>query len=270
MWEAHLEKQLIETKGVPLESYPSNFVFRRGQNDEDTLVLNFYVDDLTLAGGTKEIQQEFWKELQRRVKVEPEEFISETGTKIFGRTHTVQRTPKEILMTNDMSPYAKGFVSFYCKVTGTTGEKLRKVETPCLPESQMSEEELAYEGVLHNHAAKVLMRCLWMSRLARPDLSFAARQLATRVTRWTLWECRKMLRLISYVHPTDHMIQATVGPNESPELVVFTDFDFASCPHTAKSTSGVVYILKTGSARYPLFGHEKNKVQQRDQLLKQS
>ena len=46
-----------------------------------TLILNIYVDDLTLAGGTKEMQQEFLTELQQRVKVEPEEFISETGNK---------------------------------------------------------------------------------------------------------------------------------------------------------------------------------------------
>ena len=135
LWQAHLEKQLIEMKRVPLESYPSNFVFRRGKNDEHTLILNVCVDDLTLAGFTKEIQQEFWKELQRRVKVEPEEFISETGTKILGITHLIQRTSKEVSMTYDMSSYARGIVSFYCELTCTPVEKLRKVETPCLPES---------------------------------------------------------------------------------------------------------------------------------------
>jgi len=107
--------------------------------------------------------------------------------------------------------------------------------------------------VFYTHAAKVLMRCLWLSRLARLDLSFAVQRLASRVTRWTLWEDRQMLRFISYVHSiADHMIQATVDPNKSPELVVYTDSGFASCPHTAKSTSGVVFILKTGNARYPL------------------
>ena len=122
----------------------------------------------------------------------------------------------------------------------------------------MSEEELAHEGVLRNHAAKVLMRCLWLSRLARPNLSFAAQRLASQITRWTLWEDRQMLSLISYAHSTaDHMIQAKVDPNESPALVVYTDSDFASCPHTAKSTSGVVYILKTGDARYPLLWSSK-------------
>ena len=199
LWQAHLERQLIDMKGIPLETYPSNFVFKRRKNDEHTLILSIYVDDLTLAGGTKEIQQEFWKELQQRAKVEPEEFISETGTKILGRTHVTQRTSKQVSMTYHMSSYATGIVGFYCELTGMPVEKLRKVETPCFPESPMSEEELAREGALHNHAAKVLMRCLWLSRLARPDLSFAVHRLASRVTRWTLWEDRQMLRLISYM-----------------------------------------------------------------------
>ena len=72
----------------------------------------------------------------------------------------IQRTSKEVSMTYDMSSYEKGIVSFYCELVGTPVEKLRKVEIPCLPESQMSEEELAHGGVLRNHDAKVLMRCL--------------------------------------------------------------------------------------------------------------
>ena len=37
----------------PLLNHTRHFVFRRGKNDEHTLILNVYVDDLTLAGGTK-------------------------------------------------------------------------------------------------------------------------------------------------------------------------------------------------------------------------
>ena len=61
----------------------------------------------------------------------------------------------------------------------------------------------AYEGVLHNHAAKVLMRCLWLSRLARRGLSFAVQRLASRVTRWTLREDRQMFRLPSQLFTLD-------------------------------------------------------------------
>ena len=53
LWQAHLERQLVAMNGVPIQEFPSNFVFRRGPNQEFTLILNIYVDDLTLAGGTK-------------------------------------------------------------------------------------------------------------------------------------------------------------------------------------------------------------------------
>ena len=59
LWQAHLEKQLIEMQGVPIPEYPSNFLFRRGPNRNVTLLLNIYVDDLTLAGGCQDIQNQF-------------------------------------------------------------------------------------------------------------------------------------------------------------------------------------------------------------------
>jgi len=70
-------------------------------------------------------------------------------------------------------------------------------------DSMPSRVSNAYEGVLHNHAAKVLMRCLWLSRLARRGLSFAVQRLASRVTRWTLREDRQMLRLPSQLFTID-------------------------------------------------------------------
>ena len=47
-------------------------------------------------------------------------------------------------------------------------------------------------------------------------------------------------------------MKAAVEPDQVPELLVYTDSDFASCPFTAKSTSGTVYILRTGSSCFPL------------------
>ena len=47
----------------------------------------------------------------------------------------------------------------------------------------------------------------------------------------------------------------------APTLLVFTDSDFASCPYTSKrfskSTSGVVYVLQTGSSYFPLLWSSK-------------
>ena len=73
--------------GVPLKSYPSSSSFRHGDNSEHTLILNIYVDDLTLAAGNKEVQTQFWNDLKLRVKTDPEQYIDGNGVKILGRVH---------------------------------------------------------------------------------------------------------------------------------------------------------------------------------------
>ena len=115
--------------------------------------------------------------------------------KILGWVHSIQRNPKQVVMTYDMRSYSKGIISFYCEITGMRQEKLCKVSTPCLLESQVTDEELAHEGEMHAFAERILMRCLWLSRLARPDISFAVQRLASRIGRWTKWDDRQMMRV---------------------------------------------------------------------------
>ena len=199
------------------------------------------MDDLTLAGRTKEIQTQFWDRLKTEVKKDPPEFIDEKGTKILGRIHKIKHGPEQNVLTYDMRAYAKGIVDFFCEMTGTVKEKLCSVTTPCLPKSNMTDEELAKVGELSSISFRIPMRCVWLSRLAGPDIAFAVQRLASRVTKWTRWEDRQTHCLISYLHATsEHVMKLTVDPNQPPSLCVFTDSDFASCPYTAKSTSGIV------------------------------
>ena len=55
----------------------------------------------------------------------------------------IQRGPKQNVLTYGVRAYAKGIVDFSCEMTGTVKEKLRAVTTPCLPESNMTDDELA-------------------------------------------------------------------------------------------------------------------------------
>ena len=59
---------------------------------------------------------------------------------------------------------------------------------------------------------------------------------------------------MSYLcHTTNLTLQGTVSQtDESCVLEVFTDADFAACPYSAKSTSGVLFMLRTGDCQYPL------------------
>ena len=89
--------------------------------------------------------------------------------------------------------YAEQIVQTYCELTGTTPDKLRRVTTPSIAELAMTDEEIATPGELHDSASRILMRCLWLARLCRADISFAVSRLASRVTRWTAWEDRQTL-----------------------------------------------------------------------------
>ena len=106
---------------------------------------------------------------------------------------------------------------------------------------------------MHPVASKILMRALWLARLARPDLAFIVTRLASRVTRWSKFEDRQLLRCMSYLcHTTNLTPQGTVSQtDESCVLEVFTDADRASCPYSAKSTSAILFMLRTGACHYP-------------------
>ena len=256
LWQEHLATRLAALGGVELEQYPSNWVFRRGPNDEHTLLLNAYVDDLTLSGPIW-LHEEFWADLRKAVKLEPETFIGHEGTRILGRTHNVVRGPSKTQLCLDMRSYAEQIVVFYCEMTGMERQKLKKVASPALPESSMGDDELE-EGELHHLAARILMRLLWLSRLSRPDLAFIVGRLASRVTRWTRWEDRQLMRAISYLNSTiEHVCVGEISHEHPVEVVAYTDADFASCPFTAKSTSGVLIAIKTGECVFPVLWYSK-------------
>eukprot|EP00439_Symbiodinium_sp_Y106_P032408 s4990_g3.t2 len=79
-----------------------------------------------------------------------------------------------------MPEYAEQIVQTYCELTGTTPDKLRRVTTPSIAESAMTDEEISTPGQLHDSASRTLMRCLWLARLCRADMSCAVARLASR------------------------------------------------------------------------------------------
>ena len=120
--------KLRQLGGIESELYPSNWFFqRRGP----TLLLNIYVDDLTLSGRSH-LHKEFWQELRGLVRLDPEVFIEEKGSLILGRTHKIYRNEKGSTMHFDMTSYAQQVVSFYCDLCGISEGSLKMFRNqPC-------------------------------------------------------------------------------------------------------------------------------------------
>ncbi|CAE7257616.1 RE2 [Symbiodinium sp. CCMP2592] len=244
-----LHEILISLGGKESQEFPSNWFF---EYKDGVLILNIYVDDLSLCGLTK-LHTPFWQALRAKVKLDPECFIGSEGVRILGRLHCRYDEPSSTTMAFRMPEYAEQIVQTYCEITGTTPDKLRRVNTPCIAESSMTDEDISAQGELHDSASRILMRCLWLARLCRADIAFAVTRLASRVTRWTAWEDRQVLRLVSYIHHTrDVCMNASCSWDAAPELRVYTDADFAACPYTSRSTSGIVVHIGTGQHAFPV------------------
>ena len=258
-WQDHLHQRLQELGAGEIPQYPSNYLIPWEHDGKAyTLLLNVYVDDLTLCGPSC-CHKSFWSKLRQTVKLEDEEVIDgKKGSLILGRRHFIQRQINGSTCLFDMKSYADGVVETYCQITGFDRSRLKKVPTPFLPESY-TDEDLSQAGDLQKDASRILMRMLWLSRLSRPDLSFIVTRLASRVASWTKFEDRQLHRCISYVNCTkDFILKGKVDQQSDPILEVFTDADFASCQHSAKSTSGLWIQIRTGNgAVFPIFWQAK-------------
>ena len=105
-WVKRLNDVLSSLGGVELDLFPSNFLFQVG---DQVLLLNIYVDDLTLSG-PKRLHQDFWNKLRAHVKLEPEIVIQDSNARILGRGHRITSNDDFTTLTLDMTSFAEQVV----------------------------------------------------------------------------------------------------------------------------------------------------------------
>ena len=101
-------------------------------------------------------------------------------------------------------------------------------------------ENTPVRGELATSASSVLMKLMWLARLARPDMLRVTMWLATKVQQWTT-ECdNRLFRAISYLNETkEHLLSSHVGDSMSDIfLELYCDADFCGDDEHTYSTSG--------------------------------
>ena len=83
----------------------------------------------------------------------------------------------------NMEDYALQACELYSSVSG--GKALKPAATPFCPEGAFLYQDDNEEGELAGCACQVLMKCLWLARLSRPDIMKEIGDLATKVQKWT-------------------------------------------------------------------------------------
>ena len=140
----------------------------------------------------------------------------------------------------DMAGHAKKCVERYCELANKTTQQLYKVSTPCLNDHHFKEEELKSVGELSKVCSQIVLTCLYLARIGRPDIPWLVNKFARLITKWTKACDKRLSRLISYFHHTcDYRQYCHVGNTAKQcRLGLFQDSNFAGDLEDSKSTSG--------------------------------
>ena len=190
---------------------------------EKGLFLSVYVDDIKLAGKKHNIDP-MWKILNKEVGLgEPTSFLDHV---YFGCTQRQCEISKDIVdnyrtmfesrisagrveklpftqnirissWSYDMAGHAKKCVERYCELANKTTQQLYKVSTPCIDDHHFIEEEMKSVGELSNTCSQIVLKCLHLARIGRPDILWSVNKLARSITKWTK-ACDKRLNRFDF------------------------------------------------------------------------
>ena len=139
----------------------------------------------------------------------------------------------------DMEGHAKKCVERYCELANKTTQQFYKASAPCIDDHHVKEEELKSVGEFPKVCSQIVLKCLYLARIGRPDILWSVKKLARSITKWTKACDKRLNRLISYIHHTCEYKQYCCVGNTAKQcrLGLFQDSDFAGDLEDAKSTS---------------------------------
>ena len=154
----------------------------------------------------------------------------------------------------DMAGHAKKCVERFCELANKTTQQLYKVSTPCIDDHHFKEEETKSVGELSNTCSQIVLKCVYLERIGRPDILWSAKKLARSITKWTKACDKRLNRFISYIHHTSEYKQYCHVGNTAKQcrLGLFQDSDFSGDLEDSKSTSGGILCVFGSHAFVPI------------------
>ena len=83
---------------------------------------------------------------------------------------------KTVAWSYDMEGHARKCVKRYCELANKKMEQLSKVSSPCLDDHQFKQGELESVGELSEVCSQIVLKCLYLARIGRPDISMVSEQ----------------------------------------------------------------------------------------------
>ena len=121
---------------------------------------------------------------QRECK--PNETIIEQYTKMFGSHISAGATDKllgwqrphaqTVARSYGKTVHAEKCVERYCELANKKVEQLHEVSHPCLDDHQFNQEELDSVVELSEVCSQIVLTCLYLARIGRPDIFMVSEQ----------------------------------------------------------------------------------------------
>ena len=89
----------------------------------------------------------------------------------------------------------KKCVERYCELANKTTQQLYKVSTPCIDDHHFM-GEMKYVGELSHVCSQIVLKCLYLARIGRPDIPWLLNKLARSIRKWTKACDKRLHRLI--------------------------------------------------------------------------
>ena len=242
LWERQFEKILVKNGWEKVSNWEYSFVHR-----EKGLFLSVYVDDIKLAGKKQNIDP-MWKVLNKEVDLgEPTSFLDHVYLGCTQRQCEISKDIVDNHRTMFESKISAGAtekvpcsenpsisswsydMERYCELAYKTTQQLYKISIPCLDDHHFKEDELKSMGELSKVCSRIVLKCLYLARIGRPDIPWSVNELARSIPKWTKACDKRLNRLISYIHHTYEDKQYCYVGNTARQcrLGLFQDSDFA-------------------------------------------
>ena len=92
---------------------------------------------------------------------------------------------KTVAWSCDMEGHAQKCVERCCELANKKTEQLYKVSSPFLDDHHFKKEKLEPVGELSKVLSQIVLKCLYLARVGRPDILWSVNQLARSVTNWS-------------------------------------------------------------------------------------
>ena len=128
------------------------------------------------------------------------------------------------------------------------------VGTPCIDDHNLRPEDFVDQGTLSHVCSKIVMKCLYLARIGRPDILYAINVLARNVTKWNRACDKRLERLIAYIQKTKNYVQHCFVGDQARDCKVglCCDASFAADLTDSKSTTGALLCVFGPSTFVPI------------------